>query len=245
MIPKIIHYIWLGGKPLPKLVKKCIKSWRKFCPDYEIKRWDESNLDLNECQYARDAYDEKKWAFASDYFRFAILQKEGGIYLDTDVQLIKSLDTLLDQPCFMGFEKYEDTLHVNPGLILGAEKNNCFINDMLDIYKKDKFEMEDGKYETVCTKATNLLVEKYGLEIKDECQNLKDVNIYSVEYFCPIDLISKRPLYKTKNTISKHLYMGSWCEKKFDFFKPIKWITRRILGEENFKRFKNWLRGKK
>lgn len=191
MIPKKIHYIWLGGNPLPKIVEKCIKSWKRFCPDYEIIRWDESNLDLNECEYVRDAYNEKKWAFASDYFRFKILQNEGGIYLDVDVLLLKGLDALLDAPCFVGFEKNEYDLTINPGLIMGAEKNNKFICDMVERYKIDKFEKIGNKYETICIKSTNLLVEKYGLKIKDECQDLKDVKVYSAEYFCPMDLFSK------------------------------------------------------
>ena len=105
MIPKVIHYIWLGGNPLPKIAEKCIESWKKFCPDYEIKRWDETNLDVNQYQFAKDAYDAKKFAFVSDVFRTEILYNEGGIYLDIDVELIKSIDDILqDNDCVMGFE---------------------------------------------------------------------------------------------------------------------------------------------
>ena len=107
MIPKIIHYIWLGGKPLPKIAEKCIASWKKYCPDYEIKRWDETNLNISQYQYAQDAYDAKKYAFASDVMRFDVLYKYGGVYVDIDVEILKPIDDLLDTSSFTGFEKNE------------------------------------------------------------------------------------------------------------------------------------------
>ena len=106
MIPKVIHYVWLGGKELPPIAKKCIASWQKYCPDYEIKRWDETNLDLDKYQFVKDAMKAKKYAFASDVFRTDIIHKHGGIYLDIDVELVKPIDELLSLDCFMGFSKY-------------------------------------------------------------------------------------------------------------------------------------------
>ena len=121
MIPKVIHYIWLGGKPLPKITEKCIESWKKYCPDYEIKRWDETNLDIDKYKFAKDAYEAKKFAFASDVFRTDILYKEGGIYLDVDVELVKPIDDLiLDVDCVMGFETRHSML--NEELRLKFEK---------------------------------------------------------------------------------------------------------------------------
>lgn len=104
MIPKIIHYCWFGGNPLPELAVKCIESWKKYCPDYEIKRWDESNFDLKCCDYVKEAYQAKKWAFVSDYVRFKVLYDEGGLYFDTDVELIKPIDDILARGPFMGVE---------------------------------------------------------------------------------------------------------------------------------------------
>ena len=104
MIPKIIHYCWFGGKPLPELAQKCIASWKKYCPDYEIKEWNESNFNLNSCDYVREAYEAKKWAFITDYVRLYAMVTEGGIYMDTDVEVIKPLDPFLKHKAFSGFE---------------------------------------------------------------------------------------------------------------------------------------------
>ena len=106
MIPKIIHYCWFGGNPLPELAIKCIESWKKYLPDYEIKEWNESNFDINCCAYVREAYEAKKWAFVSDYARFWILYQHGGLYFDTDVELIKSIDDLIVKGAFMGCEPW-------------------------------------------------------------------------------------------------------------------------------------------
>lgn len=107
MIPKIIHYIWFGGNPLPELAVKCIESWKKYCPDYEIMIWDERNFDVSVCAYTKEAYDAKKWAFVSDYVRLKALYEYGGIYMDTDVELVKSLDGFLHEKAFSGFETKE------------------------------------------------------------------------------------------------------------------------------------------
>ena len=129
-IPKIIHYIWLGGNPLPKIAEKCLKSWKKFCPDYQIIKWDETNLNLDINTYCRQAYDEKKYAFASDVLRFDILKNNGGIYLDIDVELLKPIDSFLHHSCFMGFEQEGS---IAPGLIMGCEKNHKDIINLLNI----------------------------------------------------------------------------------------------------------------
>ena len=121
-IPKKIHYCWFGGNPKPELALKCLKSWRKYCPDYEIIEWNESNFDINANQYCRDAYKEKKWAFVTDYARLAILHEHGGVYFDTDVELIRPIDKLLEHPAFMGIERAHDSCKVASGLALGCEK---------------------------------------------------------------------------------------------------------------------------
>ena len=149
MIPKVIHYCWFGGKELPKLAQKCIKSWEKNCPDYEIKRWDESNFDINLCPlYVRQAYENKKWAFVTDYVRLKIIYDNGGIYLDTDVEVRKSLDKFLEYNAFFGFENGKN---VNTGSGFGAEKHSSIVERIMEQYKDISFIMAYCSYDlTAC-----------------------------------------------------------------------------------------------
>ena len=142
MIPKIIHYCWFGGNPLPPSAEKCIESWKKFCPDYEIRRWDESNYDITKNQYMQEAYQCKKWGFVPDYARLDIIYDHGGIYLDTDVEIIKTFDELLDCVAFGGVE--QESPYVALGLGFGAEKGNDIIRQLRDKYDELHF-MEDGQ----------------------------------------------------------------------------------------------------
>lgn len=225
-IPKIIHYIWLGGKPLPKIAKKCINTWKKVCPDYEIKRWDETNLDLDD-QYVKDAIEAKKFAFASDAIRFKILQEYGGIYLDIDVELIKPIDEFLSQPLFMCFENDK---YVAPGLICGCEPNNDIINKINDYYRSAKFDCTDlTKMVTVCKVVTDILIEQ-GLKEKNETQNFDWGTIYASEYFCPKNMSDGRVVV-TNNTYSIHHYLGSWSTPWFRFKNKVRQIVKRILGK--------------
>ena len=141
MIPKIIHYCWFGGNPLPESAHNFIKSWKKFNPDYKIKEWNESNFDVHCCRYVEEAYNAKKWAFVSDYARFHALYNEGGIYFDTDIKVLKSFDDLLDCGAFFGFGWKTLTLPV-----FGASKGlNCF-KLILDYYNSRNFIRKDGSY---------------------------------------------------------------------------------------------------
>ena len=135
MIPKVIHYCWFGGKPLPKLAKKCLASWKKFCPDYEIIRWDESNFDVNGCDYSREAYEAKKWAFVSDYARLKVIVDNGGIYMDTDVEVVKPLDEFLSHEAFSGFENPRS---ITTG-IMACEKGFAPFAEMLNEYYTQHF----------------------------------------------------------------------------------------------------------
>ena len=141
MIPKVIHYCWFGGNPLPELAIRYIDSWRQRCPDYEIKKWDETNFDVYSCDFVKEAYESKKWAFVSDYARLWIVFNYGGVYLDTDVELVKSLDELLDNKCFLGAET---TGQVNTGLGFGAEKNNVVVKLLLNEYNNRHFKLKMG-----------------------------------------------------------------------------------------------------
>src|SRR6187402_3325286 len=161
MIPKTIHYCWFGKGKMPKLVNKCIESWKKHLPDYEIKEWNEDNFDVNIIPFTTEAYKSKKYAFVSDYARFKILYDEGGIYLDTDVEVFRNFDNFLDNETFTGFETIE---RVNPGIIMGAQKCNTFMKEMFESYNNCHFIKKDGSFntETVAQKITSILI-KSGL----------------------------------------------------------------------------------
>ena len=158
MIPKTIHYCWFGGKPLPSIAKKCIKSWRKYMPDFEIKEWNESNYDVRKVSYMQEAYECKKFAFVSDYARFDIINEYGGIYLDIDVEIIKPLDELLEgNESFSGFENEKG--QVNAGLILASQAKNLILRESLEMYDQATFLDADSRADltTVVVRFTILL----------------------------------------------------------------------------------------
>ena len=186
-IPKVINYCWFGKEELPDLAKKCIASWEKHCPDYEIKRWDETNVGQIDNLYARQAFEAKKWAFVSDYFRLKIIYEQGGIYLDTDVELIKSLDPLTDRyDGFFGYEKGEGL--VATGLGFGAEKGNKFVKAMLDEYDGISFLSESGEPDTTpCPKRNTKALLSLGLDTAKRNQVIDNVCFLSEDVLCPIN----------------------------------------------------------
>lgn len=209
-IPKTIHYFWFGKKPIPDKVKECILSWRKFCPDYEIKKWDENNFKIDSAPlYVQEAYKARKWAFVSDYARLYVLNEYGGVYLDTDVKLIKSLDTIVENGPFLACEGLHP-IKVNPGLGMATYSNNELISDILKEYKKEKFILGNNQYnkETIVTRFTNRLI-RGGLQEINKVQNIDSFNIYPIEYFCPLNFDTGQ-LKITTNTVGIHLYLGSW-----------------------------------
>ena len=235
MIPKKIHYIWFGGNPLPPLAKKCLASWRKYMPDYEILRWDESNFDVRSCNYVSEAYDAKKWAFVSDYARFKILYEHGGVYLDTDVELVRSLNPILEQGPYMGFEVdcHEGSegrvaaglgMAANPGLGMAANPGLGLYKTILDSYEKNHFTLPDGSQDltTVVTRVTKILKEQ-GLQDAPGVQDVAGVRIYPTEYFCPKDPLTLR-LKLTNNSYSIHHYDGSWTTGKEKFHKKVSYL---------------------
>lgn len=216
MIPKVIHYCWFGRKPLPELAQKCIASWRKFLPDYKIKEWNENNFDVNIIPYTAEAYKARKYAFVSDYARFWILYKYGGLYFDTDVEVIRRMDDIITRGPFMGCENevFEELtpqmLGVNPGLGLGVNPGLNLYKDILDYYGGMHYLFPKGIYsnETVVTITTKLLCER-GLRTIRETQEIEGVWIYPKEYFCPKDY-STGVLTITQKTVSVHHYDASW-----------------------------------
>ena len=211
MIPKIIHYCWFGGNPLPDLAKKCIASWKKYCPDYEIKEWNESNFDLNCCDFVKEAYVAKKWAFVSDFARLKIVYEEGGIYLDTDVEVLKSFDNLLSNKCFLG---EETSRFVATGLGFGAEKHNPIIQELLEMYIGKHFKLEDGSYDMLpCPRKNTEPLYKYGYKFSGKAiWKNEHTTVYPPEYFCPLNYETGK-MYLTDRTYSIHLYNASWHTK--------------------------------
>lgn len=230
IIPKTIHYCWFGGAPLPALAKKCIESWKKYLPDYTIKRWDESNFDINCIPYVREAYESGKYAFVSDYARFKILYEEGGIYFDTDVQIIKPINDIIERGPFMGcqnkvIKKENNALGVNPGLGLGVFQGHQIYQELIDVYNKLHFRNSDNtlNLKTVVDYTTFLLSQK-GLKPINEIQQVAGIWIYPWDYFCPMS--PTLVLNLTKNSRTIHLFNASWCGKSDKIRKKIK----RIMG---------------
>lgn len=213
MIPKVIHYCWFGGKPLPELALKCIKSWKKFLPDYEIKEWNEQNFDVNINSYTREAYEAKKYAFVSDFARFWILYHHGGLYFDVDVEVIKPLDKIIAEGPFLGREDTnhrELKLQVNPGLGFGAYAHQNFLKEILEQYSHLQFINSDGTYNTkTIVEYTTEMLYAHGLNYSSSVQNCAGFQIYPKEYFSPKN-IGTRDIVLTENTYTIHHYDGSW-----------------------------------
>ena len=206
MIPKKIHYCWFGGNPLPELAQKCIASWKKYCPDYEIIEWNESNFDLNCCAYVKEAYEAKKWAFVSDVARLYALVNYGGIYMDTDVEVIRPIDDLLQYEAVSGFEAKD---RIQTGLMACREGQLLFV-ELLHDYDRAHFVKEDGTYDTTTnvTRITNTCL-KYGLQLNNTLQTIKGFTLLPYDYLCPKNS-STKVLTITKNTLVIHHFDGSW-----------------------------------
>lgn len=212
MIPKIIHYCWFGGCEIPDHDRKCIESWKRFCPDYEIIRWDESNYDVHKIRYMHEVYEAKKWGFVPDYARLDIVYEHGGVYLDTDVELIRNIDDLLENKAFMGFE--QDGQFVNPGLGFGAEKHMPLLRETMDsIYSSRVFKLGPNEYDTTPSPIMNVeFLESKGLKKNNQFQIIDGMTIYPSEYFCPIDYATGI-MTVTESTFSIHHYHASWHSK--------------------------------
>ena len=209
-IPKVIHYCWFGRGKMPGLAEKCIASWKKYCPDYEIVCINEDNFDISENRYAREAYEAGKWAFVSDYARLRVLYDEGGIYFDTDVELIKPLDDIIAERGYMGFA---DNGIVSTGLGFACEKGNELIGALLADYDGIPFILPDGTCDlTPCPNRNIATMVKLGLDISIKDQIFMGIHFYPEEYFCPINYYTGKKRI-TKNTYSIHHYCASWTSK--------------------------------
>lgn len=251
MIPKIIHYCWFGENPLPKLAKKCKRSWKKFAKGYQIIEWNESNYDLASAPlYVRQAYEAKKWAFVTDYVRLHVVYEYGGIYLDTDVELIKRLDPLLHYSAYFGFESGK---YIATGLGFGAEKGSAILKILMDDYSTTPFVLDDGTYDMrSCPVRNTEIFVNYGIKLDDSMQILQDnIAILPTTYLAPYD--GNHCLTgNIKLAYSIHWYSASWYDEtrrkalhkwqkheRWDYFRhtPNRAIMK-LLGQKNYERFK-------
>ena len=217
MIPKVIHYCWFGRGKLPPLAKKCIASWRKFFPDYEIKEWNEDNFDVNAIPYTAQAYERKKYAFVSDYARFKILYEQGGIYFDTDVEVIKPMGDILDKGPFFGLEDNRDVFACAPGLGFACYPGMDILKDMLCLYEGLTFISPDGglNKKTVVEHFSEMLLNK-GLKPKPGIIEFGGAYIYPPDYFCPKPSEFGK-IRISENTRTIHHYAASWIGPKQRF----------------------------
>lgn len=229
MIPKVIHYCWFGGNPLPKDAQKCIESWKKHLPDYEIKEWNEQTFDINSNQYVKEAYENRKFAFVTDFVRLYALQKEGGIYMDTDVEVLKTFDPFLHHTAFSGFENNNFV----PTGMMASEKNGKWVSELLDDYNARKFVKEDGSLDltTNTTVITSNMI-GHGLVCNNKYQDFPGlVTMYPSEYFCPKDHATGK-IVLTDNSVCIHHFACSWLSPKLRLKHKCKKVAVKILGEK-------------
>lgn len=220
MIPRIIHYCWFGGSIKPEKAAKCIDTWKRICSDYKIIEWNETNVDLSECPpYIQEAYKAKKYAYVSDFIRLKVLYEYGGFYMDTDVELLKSLDQFTDDKAVIGFE---NDRFINSGQLFGAVIKHPILYEMMKRYDHLSFYNDDGSMFLLgCPHVNTEILVNHGLIKNGTEQIVADVHVYPAEWFNPLDSATGI-LQKTKNTVSIHWYSMSWIS-------PLKRIRVKIM----------------
>ena len=227
MEKKYIHYCWFGDKPLPRLAKKCIKSWKKYLPDYEIIRWSEENVDLEECPFIKEAYENKKWAFVADYARTKAIYEYGGIYFDTDMLIKKNIDFLLEKGTILGVE---DSRMANAAVWIENKPKSWFSKKMLDFYKKQEHFNSNDMFSVSIPRIINKIIKPLGFDhSSDEIQYLKnDIIIYPREYFYPLSYNYQNNIF-TDNTCMVHYFDATWISKKERMENKL----QRYVGKKN------------
>ena len=226
MIPKTIHYCWFGRGEMPEQAERCIASWRKFMPDWEYRLWNEDNFDLGLNAYAREAYEARKFAFVSDYVRLWALEREGGLYLDTDVEVFKSFEDLLGYNAFAGFE---GSKHLPVGTcVMASEAHGQWVGEQLDAYHDRHFLLSDGAIDiTTNVQFITAKMCEDGFVQNGIEQDFKDLHVFPVEYFSP--RCTTGEYFRTENTYCDHLGMGSWDDKDHGW----KVSVARLVGPKN------------
>ena len=255
MIPKTIHYCWFGRNPMPRLAKRCIRSWKRHCPDWEIVEWNEDNFDVASAPlYVRQAYEAGKWAFVTDYVRLWAVYQHGGVYLDTDVEVVQALDKFLENDAYFGFQ---DQWHVNTGLGFGAIAGHPILRELLEDYEDIVFVREDGSIDwTPCPNRNTEVLIRHGL-VQDDTEQILfgGVHVYPTDYFCPLDF-ETRQLKKSRSTATIHWYASSWLDRETKrLYRRRRWESRAtriayrvkiatvaLLGNKRYEVFKRVFR---
>ena len=238
MIPKTIHYCWFGPASKSDLILKCINSWKKYCPDYEIVEWNEDNFDISVNSYVQEAYEAGKWAFVSDYARLWIVYHCGGIYLDTDVELLKPLDEFCRHPAFFAFENERC---VATGLGFGACKGHPVVKALLDDYEGVCFIDKNGRFDdTPCPVRNTAVLTKLGLCANNQYQEFLDTAVYPSEYFCP-KKGEGEDVVLTEKTVGIHHYIASWySEEQRKRTEKYRELVRKYGQEKAAKKMRNY-----
>lgn len=233
-IPKKIHYIWFGRGEKSELIQKCMQTTKDMLPDWEIIEWNEDNYDINSCAYMKEAYEQKKYAFASDYARFDLLYKYGGVYLDTDVELLKAFpDSFLNNKGFTGVESNNK---IAPGLVFACEVGNPIVKEIIEMYQQDHFVDSKGSIDTrtVVDRVTDVFY-RHGFIKDGRNQDLDGFRVFPSEYFCAYDFVTKE-FTITDKTISIHHYTATWLTPKKRVKKAVQDTLRRILGVKGYQK---------
>lgn len=226
MIPRTIHYCWFGRGAMPELARKCIASWHKYMPDWDYKLWNEDNFDVSQVVYIKEAYEARKYAFVSDFVRLFVLEREGGIYLDTDVEVFRSFEKLLEFRAFAGFE---GSKYLPLGTcVLASEAHGIWVSEQLDYYRDRHFLKEDGTMDnTTNVQFITAKMREQGFVQNGMEQDFKDLHVFPVDYFCPMQTTGE--FFRTNNTYCNHLGMGSWMDRK----DGLKARIGRLVGRKN------------
>lgn len=231
MIPKKIHYVWVGGKEKPADIKRCMATWKKHLGDYEIIEWNENNFDIESHPFTKGAYKAKKWAYVSDYIRAYVIYHEGGIYLDTDVLILDDFTNFLDDRAFVGYENPDYPFTA----VFGAEKGHPFVKSILDYYEGKEFEFDSqDQMKTVNTKSvSDILIQDYGCELGNKRQTLQEgIEVYPEDVLCN----------PSQNSTSIHVFTGTWMEGKKPIVRKInKFIKLRVTTRCRAKLFRKFI----
>lgn len=229
MIPKIIHYCWFGCGEMSQLAKDCIASWHKYMPDWEYKLWNEDNFDINSNRYVKEAYESRKFAFVTDYVRLFALKTEGGVYMDTDVEVLKAYDdTLMSLPAFTGYEGSKKMPPVTG--TMASEANGEWVTEQLAYYDAARFIKEDGTLDLTSNTITiSRIMQDNGFVPDGKHQIYKGMHVFPVEYFCPRQTTGE--ILITDNTYCDHHFIGSWADKKEKFN-----LLKTLIGQKNLTR---------
>lgn len=240
-ILRVIHYCWFGRGPKPELTQRCIASWHKFLPDCEVREWNEDNFDVNSTNYTREAYADGRYTFVSDYARYVIMEREGGIYFDTDVELIMPIDDLLAAGPFMGCEADAPAISVNPGMAMALPPGNAVCTTMIQIFVKAFFNPDNVDANRIAVGYTTRVLKNRGLSNgKRGIQTVDGITVYPTEFFNPLDRATGR-MRKTTATRSIHWYADSWHPVRNTFRTKALDLVHRIFGKDAFQHLRHFM----